>query len=128
MKYNNNKKDNIGPRKRKTEDPNNPMTPDENKKKRAVKTRSVEELTTSPMTETLTVNDVNVTPVTYATTASVLDIVQLISQCEETPEDAAALLGDLPFNKLKVTKKFLVSLLKVLDQMNIPVDNNGLTG
>jgi hypothetical protein len=51
---------------------------------------------------------------------SVLDIVQYISQCEENPEEVAAVLGDLPFNKLKGTKKFLAAILKVLDQMNIP--------
>jgi hypothetical protein len=36
---------------------------------------------------------------------------------EETPDDIAPLLGDIPYNKLRQAKKFALNLLRVLDQM-----------
>jgi len=51
---------------------------------------------------------------------TVLDLINSMSSCEEVPEEVITTLGDVPYNKLKQTKKFLLSLLKVLDQMNIP--------
>ena len=115
-----------GPRKRKTED-GTALSPSSEEQKVKVKRGSKKlqqsEIVTATVAEAMLPIQADAslaqTPFQHP---SVLDIVQYISQCDENPEEVAAALGDLPFNKLKGTKKFLASILKVLDQMNIPSD------
>jgi len=51
-----------------------------------------------------------------------VEMITLLSHCEESPEEATGVLGEMPYNKLKIVKKFAVSLCKVLDSMNIPTE------
>ncbi len=53
---------------------------------------------------------------------TMVDVITLITMCGDQIEDAAGILGELPYNKLKIIKKFAVSLCKILDTMNIQIE------
>ena len=103
-----------GPKKRKDE----VGTLEESKSKK----KSVKKESSPVVSDSLTLPDATAQQAFTAPQPHILEIIEMMVNCTDNLEEYSGTLGEYPFNKLKQAKKFVVSVLKVLDSMNIPTD------